>query len=140
VSDRYRAVHIADIPSAEEPGPSGPDWKPVRIYFDIRSFGTNAYVARKRGDVLVGEHTETDTKHEELFFVARGEARFTIEGEEVAAPAGTFVYIRDPDVNRGAVAEADDTIMLAVGGTPGEAFDVSSWERKWVSRVGASGD
>ena len=140
MSDRYRAVHISDIPSAEEPGTNDRDWKPVRIFFDIRSFGTNAYVARKKDDVLVGEHTETDTKHEELFYVASGAARFTIDGDEVDAPVGTFVYVRDPGVDRGAVAEADGTTVVVVGGTPGEAFDVSQWELKWVSRVGASGD
>jgi len=143
VSDRYRAVHISEIPSPEEPGPNEPDWKPVRIFFGIQSFGTNAYVARKQGDVLVEEHSETDesgTQHEELFFVASGEARFTIGDDDVAAPAGTFVYIRDPDVMRGAVAEAGGTTVLVFGGTPGEAFEVSPWERKWVSKVAASGD
>ena len=46
------------------------------------------------------------------------------------APAGTFVYVRDPEVVRGATALAPDTILLAVGGEPGKAFEVSSWERQ----------
>jgi hypothetical protein len=135
----YHAAHISEIPSPEEqPGAQDPDWKPVRIFFGITSFGTNAYIGRGKGDLLVEEHTEVDdsgTQHEELFFVATGHARFTVDDEDVDAPAGTFVYIRDPSVRRSARAEAGDTTVLAFGGTPGEAFDVSPWERKWEPKV-----
>jgi quercetin dioxygenase-like cupin family protein len=82
----------------------------------------------------VEEHTETKdsgSHHEEIYFVAKGRATFTVEDEEVEAPEGTFVYIRDPGVTRSAVAHAPDTIVLAVGGTPGEAFAVSPWESKY---------
>jgi mannose-6-phosphate isomerase-like protein (cupin superfamily) len=135
----YHAVHLEEIPGPEKERNEGePDWKPLRIFFGIRSFGTNAYVGRQAEDELVEEHTEIDdsqTKHEELYFVASGRARFTIDGEDVDAPAGTFVYIRDPSVKRSARAEEDETTLLAFGGTPGEAFDVSPWERKWEPKV-----
>jgi hypothetical protein len=131
----WRSAHISDIPSLvyeEEPGEA--DWKPVRIHFGIRAFGTNAYVVRRSGDEVIGKHTETDesgTRHEELYYVVAGHATFTVEGEEVDAPAGTFVYVRDPEANRGAVAREDETMILCFGGTPGEAFAVSPWERKY---------
>lgn len=131
----WRSAHISDIPSLvyeEEPGEA--DWKPVRIHFGIRAFGTNAYVARRSGDEVIGEHTETHesgTRHEELYYVATGHATFTMEGEEVDAPAGTFVYVRDPGANRGAVAREDETTILCFGGTPAEAFAASPWERKY---------
>jgi tetratricopeptide (TPR) repeat protein len=38
------------------------------------------------------------------------------------------VFIRDGGVRRGAVAEDPDTVVLAVGGFPGRAFEVSAWE------------
>jgi hypothetical protein len=47
------------------------------------------------------------------------------------APAGTFVYVRDPAVTRSAVARDRGTTVLAFGGTPGEAFSVSEWEREY---------
>lgn len=135
----YHAVHLDEIPEPERERNKGePDWKPLRIFFGIQSFGTNAYVGRQAGDELVEEHTEVDdseTKHEELYFVASGRARFTIEGDDVDAPAGTFVYIRDPSVKRSARAEEDETALLAFGGTPGETFAVSPWERKWEPKV-----
>jgi tetratricopeptide (TPR) repeat protein len=58
----------------------------------------------------------------------RGRARFTLDGEEVDAPAGTIVFIRDHEVRRGAVAEDEGTVVFAVGGFPGKAFEVSAWE------------
>jgi hypothetical protein len=70
--------------------------------------------------------------HEELFFVAAGHAAIRVGEETVDAPAGTFVYVSDPEVVRGATALAPDTILLAIGGEPGRAFEVSSWEKQYA--------
>jgi oxalate decarboxylase/phosphoglucose isomerase-like protein (cupin superfamily) len=131
----WRSTHISDIsPLVYEEDPGEAEWKPVRIHFGIRAFGSNAYVARRSGDEVIGEHTETDesgTRHEELYYVIAGHATFTVDGDEVDAPAGTFVYVRDPDASRRAVAHEPGTMVLCLGGTPGEAFAVSPWERKY---------
>jgi hypothetical protein len=105
--------------------------------FGIGSFGVSAYVAEAAGDVLTSEHDEvkgSGTKHEELFFVANGHATFTVAGETIEAPAGTFVYVRDPALVRGATAREPGTTLLAVGGEAGKAYEVSPWERKYVAR------
>jgi quercetin dioxygenase-like cupin family protein len=129
---RYSAISIEDIPEPEyEKGENEADWRPVRIHFGIQSFGTNGYVAGAADQQIVGEHSETDTQHEELYYVARGHAIFTVGGEDVDAPVGTFVYVPDPNVMRSAVAHDAGTIVLCFGGTPGEAFEVSLWERKY---------
>lgn len=131
----YEAIHVKDIPGLvyeEEPGEA--DWKPIRIHFGIQSFGTNAYVARAAGDTVIGEHSEVEesgTRHEELYVVASGRATFTVGGEDVDAPAGTLLYVRDPGVTRAAVAQEAGTTVLCFGGTPGEAFSVSPWEQKY---------
>jgi tetratricopeptide (TPR) repeat protein len=106
---------------------TGNFWIPVRKHFDIAAFGVNAWVAKEDGDKIVSEHAE-DTGHEELYFVASGHATFTVGGEEVDAPAGTFVFVRDPETRRGAVATEKGTTILTVGAKPGEAFEVSNWE------------
>jgi mannose-6-phosphate isomerase-like protein (cupin superfamily) len=129
---RYRVVKIDEIPELTyEKEPHESDWKPVRIHLGIRSFGTNAYIAREAGQEVVGEHSEVDTHHEELYFVVNGRATFTVEGEDIDAPAGTFVYVPDPGATRSAVAREAGTTVICFGGTPGEAFEVSSWERKY---------
>jgi tetratricopeptide (TPR) repeat protein len=102
-------------------------WRPVRRHFGIRAFGANAYTAEKAGDRVVEEHSEATNKHEELYFVATGRATFTVDGDEVDAPAGTFVFVQ-PDIRRGAVAEEAGTTVFVVGGSPGKAFETSSWE------------
>lgn len=128
----WRSAHVSEIPSLmEEEEPRDADWKAVRIHFGIRAFGTNAYIARQAGDAVIGEHTEADTRHEELYFVTAGHAAFTVDGEEIDAPAGTFVHVPDPRASRSAVAREPETTVVCFGGTPGRAFDVSQWERKY---------
>ena len=103
---------------------------PVRLRFGVRSFGVNAYAPGEGGRV-VEEHDELGAgagRHEELYLVAKGHAVFTLDGEEVDAPAGTFVFVSDPAVRRGALARDADTVVLAVGGMPGEPFRPSPWE------------
>lgn len=128
----YRVAHVTEIATPAPADPGEAPWRAVRIHFAIASFGVSAYDAEAAGDVFTSEHDESDTRHEELFFVASGRARFTVAGETIDAPAGTFLYVRDPEVVRGASAREPGTTLLAIGGEPGKAFEVSSWERKYA--------
>jgi tetratricopeptide (TPR) repeat protein len=104
---------------------------PVRIRFGIESFGVNAYRALADGGCVIEEHDELSSgagRHEELYFVARGHAVFTVDDEEVDATIGTFVFVSDPQVRRGAVGLEEGTTVLVVGGVPGTAFRASPWE------------
>jgi tetratricopeptide (TPR) repeat protein len=112
--------------------PNNTSWAMLRTHFDIQSFGVNAYIAEQAGVELVGEHDELGErsgKHEELYFVSKGRAKFTVNGEDIDAPAGTFVFVRDLAAKRKAVAEESGTTILIAGGKPGEAFSPSPWER-----------
>ena len=102
-------------------------WKPVRRTLGITAFGMNAYTAANAGDEVVEEHTEEQLGHEEVYVVVSGRATFTVDGEEVDAPAGTIVYLDDPAQKRHAIARDAGTTVLAVGGVPGK-HDVSPWE------------
>ena len=106
----------------------GLEWRPIRRRFGIWAFGVNAYTAAKSGDWIVEEHTESQLGHEEMYVVVRGRATFTLDGEDIAAPAGTLVFVSEPAVKRKAVADEEGTLVLAVGGKPGEAFTPSAWE------------
>jgi len=131
----YRVVHLDDIESV--PGPGTLTWRPVRATLGIRAFGTNAYTAGAAGDDVVEPHTESPiTAHEELYFVARGRATFTLDGETFDAPAGTYVFIPDVGVHRHAVAEEPGTTVLSFGGPAG--FTPSAWE--WSFRAAARHD
>ena len=126
-----RVIALDDIEHL--PGPDTLTWLPVRATLGLRAFGTNAYVAGKPGDDVVEPHTESPADHEELYFVARGHARFTIDGAEHDAPAGTYVFIPDPESHRHAVALEGGTTVLSFGGPP--TFTPSGWE--WAFRATA---
>ena len=102
-------------------------WKPVRRPLGLTAFGINAYTAANPGDEVVEEHDETPTGEEELYVVVRGHATFTVDGEEVDAPAGTLVFLDDPKQQRAARAVEAGTTVLAIGGNPG-AHEVNAWE------------
>lgn len=130
----HKAAHISEIPSPVEPEAGSYEWKPIRHHFDVRSFGINLNIAPAAGDWAIGEHNEVEesgTRHEELFFVSAGHATFEVAGEQVDAPAGTFVFVPDPAVPRSARALEPGTTVLAIGGEPGVAYTVSNWEKKY---------
>jgi tetratricopeptide (TPR) repeat protein len=111
-------------------------WKPLRRPLGVSAFGVNAYWAELPGDELIEEHDELGSGaggHEELDVVLDGAARFTVAGDEFDAPAGTVVFIRDPAARRSAVATEGPATALAVGGTPGQPYEVSPWE--WVAEA-----
>jgi quercetin dioxygenase-like cupin family protein len=102
-------------------------WKPVRKTLGVTAFGINAYRAESAGDEVVEDHTEDQLGHEEIYLVLSGHATFTVDGEEVDAPAGTLVYLDDVAEKRHAVAKEAGTTVLAVGGVPG-THEASAWE------------
>jgi mannose-6-phosphate isomerase-like protein (cupin superfamily) len=123
-------VHLDELDAI--PGPGTLTWHPVRAHLGIRAFGCNAYSAQRVGDDVVEPHTESsELAHEELYFVARGTARFTIDDETFDAPEGTYVFIPDTASHRHAVAAEPQTTVLTFGGPP--TFTPSAWE--WFFRA-----
>jgi hypothetical protein len=102
-------------------------WKPVRRTLGVTAFGINAYTAANAGDEVVEDHDETPLGHEEIYAVVAGHATFTVDGEEVDAPAGTLVFLDDPKQQRAARAVEAGTTVLAIGGMPG-VHEISAWE------------
>jgi tetratricopeptide (TPR) repeat protein len=116
---------VESIEIAEIKRPSG--WSPIRRELDVRAFGINAW-SGDEGASLVGEHDEAQSGQEELYLVLSGAARFTVDGAELEATPGRAVFVRDPATKRAAVATADGTVILSLGGKPGEAFEPRVWE------------
>ena len=136
MAEKYKVARLTDIATAVPPDPDSFEWKPIRHHFGVRSFGINAGVAPRVGDWVVEKHTELEggaAGHEELYFVATGHALFSIDGEEVDAPAGTFVFVPDPETLRSAKAQEAGTAVLYFGAKPGVAFEISPWERKYFN-------
>jgi tetratricopeptide (TPR) repeat protein len=133
MSTGWDAVHFDELDAIPV---AGVVWHPVRRRLGIRAFGINAYTAEKVGGHVIEEHSEAGTGaggHEETYIVVRGRATFTIGGETQDAPAGTIVFVRDPALKRVAVAEEEDTLVLAIGGDPEQAYEVSPWEQYFAA-------
>jgi tetratricopeptide (TPR) repeat protein len=123
---RYAVAHLDEIDEISDGRcPS----RPVRLHFGITSFGVNAWIGREAGDRIINEHDEAELGdgQEELYLVQRGRARFELDGERIEAPADTFVFVR-PGVKRTAFAEEPGTTIIALGGTPGKAYEPDGFE------------
>jgi len=138
VAEPPRIARIDELPAIFA---AGVTWRPVRRELGVRAFGVNAYTAGA-GEQLIEEHDETGSgsgRHEELYVVVSGRARFTIDGAQHDAPAGTLVFVPDPAAQRAALALTDGTTALVVGGRVGEAYAVSPWENSFSAKQLADG-
>jgi hypothetical protein len=126
---RWWVRRLDEIPRIEPEEPQDPDWYPLQHHFGLTAFGVNVYVARAAGDQLLGDHDETHSGHEELYFVSHGRARFTLDGEQHDIGTGSVVAVPDPMVRRGAVALEVGTTVLAIGAPPRDDFE-SSWNAR----------
>lgn len=123
---RFAVAHLDEIDEISDGRcPS----RPIRHHFGITSFGVNAWTGRQAGDRIINEHDEggQDDGDEELYLVQRGRARFELDGESIHAPVGTLVFV-PPDVKRTAFAEEPGTTIVAIGGTPGKAYEPGGFE------------
>ena len=130
MSERFLIMRLDEVEGYAEEG--RPRWHMIRSMLGIESFGINAWRATEAGQEIIGEHDELGPGaggHEELYLVLAGRATFTLDGETVAATAGSLVFVKDPATKRSAVAEEAATEILVVGGRPGATFVVSPWER-----------
>ena len=121
----YTVAHLDEI---EEFTDAGCHYRPIRHHLGITAFGVTAWTADAAGDRVINEHDEDDpAADQELFLVLRGHAVFEVDGDRVDAPAGTLVFA-PPRAKRVASATEDGTTIIAVEGTPGNAYDARGWE------------
>ena len=129
MSDSYRVAHLDDL---DRIAVAGGQYRPIRRRLGVRAFGINAYTADKAGQQVVEQHTEGagggSGRQEELYMVVAGHAEFTVAGETIDAPAGTMVFVPNVNAKRGAVATADGTTVLVVGGPADSPIPTSPFE------------
>jgi len=140
MADGARVVRIADVGPIPVVG-GALQWHPLRKQLGVRAFGINAYTAAAAGDEVVESHDEADLGHEEIYVVLTGRATFAVGGETMDVPAGSLMHVADPSLRRQAVAAEDGTMVLAIGGKPGEPFRPSAWEHYFEAGAAqAAGD
>jgi hypothetical protein len=136
ITGRGTSARVLRLAEIEPISVAGINWLRVRQPLGVTAFGINAYRA-DAGEQLIEPHDETGSgagRHEELYVVIAGHARFTIAGAEHDAPAGTFVFLPDPESRRSATALVDGTAAVAVGGRVGEPYVVAPWEPSFAAK------
>jgi mannose-6-phosphate isomerase-like protein (cupin superfamily) len=103
----------------------------VRGFLGVESFGVNAFEAHE-GELLIVPHDELGEgeQQEELYLTVEGRARFVCDGETVELGPGDVLYAR-PGVKREAIALETPTMLVIVGGRPGEAYTPPIWASDW---------
>jgi tetratricopeptide (TPR) repeat protein len=124
----YTTLHLDDVAPLRAGGAGM--WHPIRRALGVTALGLNAYSAAGVGDALIERHDERSPGsggQEEVYLVLRGRAAFTVDGDDVDAPAGTLLLV-PAGVERGATAGAVDTLVLVMGGKAGAALPSSPFE------------
>jgi tetratricopeptide (TPR) repeat protein len=128
---RKRATRVARIDEIAPIPIEDVNFHPMRHELGVRAFGVNAFSASAAGDPLIEPHDETGPGaggQEELYVVVAGRAAFTVDGEEIDAPAGTVVFVPDLASKRAAVAADAGTTVLVIGGPADRPLPVSPFE------------
>lgn len=73
------------------------NWQLIRRTLELQAFGIN--IVEIPSGEQIPEHDEIDRDQEEVFYVLSGETTLVIDGEDLPAPAGTFVRL-DPEHKR----------------------------------------
>jgi quercetin dioxygenase-like cupin family protein len=130
-----RAPRILHLDDVERIAVAGVEFRPVRRTLGVTAFGINAF-SGDAGQRVIEEHDETGAgagSHEELYLVTAGAAAFELDGREVEVGPGGMVFIPDLATRRGAVATADGTTVVVLGGRSGAALPASPFEHWFVA-------
>lgn len=123
MADGYSIKHREEFESMEGSGEA--TWKLARKALGTSCFGFNLVEIGPGGGIP--EHTEEESGQVELYVILEGEAVLRIDGEDHAAPAGTFASI-EPPVSRTILnrSAAPLTAML-IGVQPEGGYQPMSW-------------
>jgi quercetin dioxygenase-like cupin family protein len=99
--------------------------KRVRAGLGVKSFGMQVFDLPPNLDAYP-EHDHSDDGQEEVYTVLEGAARLQAGGEEHELRPGVFARV-GPGEKRKLITGDQPARVLALGGTPGVAFEVQQW-------------
>jgi mannose-6-phosphate isomerase-like protein (cupin superfamily) len=100
--------------SIDEMG-QGPGFRKVRRELGVTAFGVNAVIYPPGQEGFLHYHDEQD----ELYFVHRGRASFTVDSDEFELGPGGVVYVESTTPRRIDNRTDGDLVLLIVGGKDG---------------------
>jgi len=106
-------------------GSGGCTWLLARKALGTQAFGYNLVEIGPGGQIP--EHDEGRSGQVELYAILEGEAVMLLDGEEHAAPAGTFASI-EPAATRQILNRSDGKVVaLLIGVEPEGGYEPMSW-------------
>jgi len=132
------SARVARLDDKDAISVAGGLYLPLRRLLGVRAFGINGYTARAAGEQLIEQHDETGAgsgHQEEAYIVVFGHALFTINAEEIDAPAGTIVFVPDITATRSAIATLPNTTAIVVGGPANRPLPISPFEYWYVAEA-----
>ncbi len=116
--DGYTIAHREEL---ERTG----NWTLVRRSLDCQALGVNL-VEIPPGE-SIPEHDETERDQEELFYVISGSPTLVIDGQEHAAPAGTFARLDPPHRRTIRNHASEPASVLIVSAPTTSGFQPMGW-------------
>jgi len=123
MADGYSIKHRDEFETMEGSGDA--TWRLARKALGTSAFGFNLVEIGPGGQIP--EHDEAESGQVELFIVLEGDAVMRLDGEEHAAPAGTFASI-EPPASRTILNRSDAPVTaLLIGVDPSGAYEAPGW-------------
>jgi uncharacterized cupin superfamily protein len=123
VADNYTIKHRDEFESMEGSGEC--TWKLARKALGTSAFGFNLVEIGPGGQMP--EHEESGSGQVELYIVLEGEAVMRLDGEDHAAPAGTFASIEPPASRTILNRSGSPVTALLIGVDPAGGYEPMSW-------------
>ncbi len=119
--DNVTIKHVEEIPAYEGPNEiPGIRFKAARQALGVEAWGMNV-LELDPGCEGYPEHDHRGDQQEEVYVVLRGEVVLTVGDEERVLRAGTLARV-PAEVQRKLVTRDQGAAILALGGTPGQAY------------------
>jgi quercetin dioxygenase-like cupin family protein len=119
----YSVKHCDEFEAMEGSGDC--TWRLARKALGESAFGFNLVEIAPGGQIP--EHDESESGQHELYVVLEGEATLRVDGEDHAAPAGTFASF-EPAVRRTILNRSDSPLTaLLIGVDPSGGYEPMSW-------------
>ncbi len=123
MADHYEVRHASELEVID--GSGGARWMLARRGLGIDAFGINLVEIPSGGSIV--EHDETGSGQIEVYAILEGEGVLLIDGEEHAAPAGTWARL-DPAASRNILNRSETSLTaLLIGVPPETGYQPMEW-------------
>ncbi len=123
MADGYTIKHRDEFESMEGSGDS--TWRLARKALGTSAFGFNLVEIEPGGQIP--EHDESGSGQVELYAILEGDAVLRIDGEDYAAPAGTFASIEPPATRTILNRSGAKVTAMLIGVQPEGGYEPMSW-------------